>query len=173
MGSDSTARAAPGWHHYGDVDLGRRCLWVGKVTVENEDEVWSLLDLVVCLVIDDETLRRRLSTRTTNQFGKHPDELQAGVGWNRNAEARYRGFGARIVDATQRLELVISELLLIAGAASLAPLHNATVRAHWVHAGGRRVRPSARLRPLKLWVRPWPLRGPKRVVGGKTSPRFG
>jgi AAA domain len=84
-------------------------------TVENEDEVWSLFDLVVCLVIDDETLRRRLGTRTTNQFGKHPDELQAALGWNRGAEARYRGFGARIVDATQRLELVISELLLLAG----------------------------------------------------------
>jgi hypothetical protein len=58
---------------------------------------------------------------TTNQFGKHPGELQATVGWNRGAEARYRAFGARIVDATQRLELVISELLLLAGDGSGCP----------------------------------------------------
>jgi AAA domain-containing protein len=90
-------------------------------TVENEDEVWSLFDMVVCLVIDDETLRRRLSTRTTNQFGKHPDELQAALGWNQGAEARYRGCGAQIVDATQPLELVISELLVRADNGSRAP----------------------------------------------------
>jgi len=28
---------------------------------------------VVCLVVDEGTLRDRLATRTTNQFGKHPE----------------------------------------------------------------------------------------------------
>jgi hypothetical protein len=46
------------------------------------DMLWDLFDLVVCLVADDETLRRRLQARTTNAFGKHPEELAATLRWN-------------------------------------------------------------------------------------------
>src|SRR5204862_4497465 len=35
-------------------------------SVENEVEVWDRFDRVACLVIDDDTLRHRLATRTTN-----------------------------------------------------------------------------------------------------------
>ena len=80
-------------------------------TVENEDEVWRLFDLVACLVIDDDTLRQRLATRTTNPFGKHPAELEAALSWNRDAETRYRAFGARIINATDPVEAVADELL--------------------------------------------------------------
>jgi len=41
-------------------------------SAENEANVRDLFDLVVCLVVDDETLRDRLLTRTSNAFGKHP-----------------------------------------------------------------------------------------------------
>lgn len=99
----------------------RRAFLFGSV--ENEDEVWPLFDRVVCLVIDDATLRHRLTTRTTNPFGKHPDELQAALGWNQDAEARYRGFRARMIDATQPLEDVISELLTGAGDENGSPSH--------------------------------------------------
>ena len=49
-------------------------------SVENEVDVWDLFDLVVCLVADNDTIRERLQTRTTNSFGKHPDELAAALG---------------------------------------------------------------------------------------------
>lgn len=66
--------------------------------VENEADVWDLFDLVICLAVDDETLRRRLSTRTTNTFGKHPDELAMVLRGNEAAESTYRRFGATIID---------------------------------------------------------------------------
>ena len=62
-------------------------------TVENEADAWDLFDHVVCLVIDDETLRYRLATRTTNAFGKDPVELAIAVAANRGAAARHRQRG--------------------------------------------------------------------------------
>lgn len=75
--------------------------------VENEDEVRDLFDLVVCLVIDDATLRERLATRTTNSFGKHPEELAASLWHNARMETRYRGLGAVVVDGTLPLDEVV------------------------------------------------------------------
>ncbi|MET9225107.1 AAA family ATPase [Lentzea sp. NPDC003310] len=75
--------------------------------VENEAEVVDLFELVVCLVIDDETVRRRLATRIGNSFGKHPEELAASLWHNARIEERYRAMGAVIVDGTLPLEDVV------------------------------------------------------------------
>jgi hypothetical protein len=66
--------------------------------VENEEEVWDLFDFVVCLVADNETLRDRLDSRTTNAFGKNPEELAAVLEANDEMESAYRRSGATIVD---------------------------------------------------------------------------
>lgn len=58
-------------------------------SVENEIDVWELFDLVVCVVVDNETLRHRLATRTSNSFGKHPEELAAALDHNGRAESHY------------------------------------------------------------------------------------
>lgn len=68
-------------------------------SVENESDVRDLFDLVVCLVIDNRTLRDRLRSRTTNAFGQHPEELAAALGFNDTAESTYRRLGATIIDA--------------------------------------------------------------------------
>jgi hypothetical protein len=70
-------------------------------SAENEVAVWDLFDHMVCLVAHNETLRDRLGTRTTNAFGKHPEELAAALGWNDDVESMYRQLGATIIDATQ------------------------------------------------------------------------
>lgn len=70
-------------------------------SVENEVDVWDLFDLVICLVADNEILRDRLQIRTTNAFGKHPDQLAAALAWNKSAEPTYRCFGAMLIDGTQ------------------------------------------------------------------------
>jgi hypothetical protein len=70
-------------------------------SAENEVTVWDLFDHMVCLVADNETLGDRLGTRTTNAFGKHPEELAAALGWNDDVEPTYRRQGATIVDGTQ------------------------------------------------------------------------
>ena len=75
--------------------------------VENEDEVRDLFDVIVCLVIDDETLKERLATRTSNSFGKHSEELAASLWHNERSEARYRDLGAVVVDGTLPLEEVV------------------------------------------------------------------
>lgn len=83
-------------------------------SAENEVEVWDLFDLVICLVIDDQTLRDRLRNRTTNAFGKRPEELAAALQWNPGNEASYRRFGAVIIDATRPAADVTSAILAAA-----------------------------------------------------------
>ncbi|MBS2548103.1 hypothetical protein KGQ19_14645 [Catenulispora sp. NL8] len=92
-------------------------------TVENEVQVWDLFDVVVCLVVDDQTLRHRLLTRTTNAFGKHPEELAATLGYNENMESTYRGFGALVLDGTRPVAQ-IADAILAAGREAL-PAHPA------------------------------------------------
>lgn len=88
-------------------------------SVENEVDVWDLFDLVVCLVADNETIRHRLLARTTNAFGKHPEQLAATLGWNDAAEAMYRRLGATIIDG----RLPPSEIadVILAAAPGIAP----------------------------------------------------
>lgn len=88
-------------------------------TVDNELDVWDLFDRVVCLVIDEGTLRRRLETRTTNDFGKAPHELKAILGWHNAHEDNYRRFGAVLVDATQPVNEVAAAVVAAAEQAEL------------------------------------------------------
>jgi dephospho-CoA kinase len=80
-------------------------------SVENEDEVWDLFDTVVCLVLDESTLRERIAARTTNEFGKRPEELEAILKWNPTMETSYRGLGALVVDANQPLADIVDQIL--------------------------------------------------------------
>jgi len=89
-------------------------------SVENEAEVWDLLGVVVCLVADNETLRERLQARTSNAFGKHPEELAAALAWNNSAESTYRRLGATIIDG-RRPPAEVADAILRA-AAKTAPI---------------------------------------------------
>jgi hypothetical protein len=79
--------------------------------VENEAEVWELFGRVACLVVDDRTIRHRLAIRTTNPFGKHPEDLARVLQWNRSVEASYRERGATIIDGTRPLAEVVEAVL--------------------------------------------------------------
>jgi hypothetical protein len=83
-------------------------------SVENDAEVWDLFDLVICLVVDSETLRTRLQTRTTNAFGRQPEQMEAALRWNDGAGSAYRGFGATIIDASQPVADVVVAVLAAA-----------------------------------------------------------
>lgn len=80
----------------------------------DEAGCWDLLDLVVCLVVDTETLRHRLMTRDGNDYGKADHELQGILTANATWEESYRGFGATLVDATRPVDDVVTEILTIA-----------------------------------------------------------
>jgi dephospho-CoA kinase len=83
-------------------------------SAENEEEVLDLFDLVVCLIIDNETLLNRLQARTTNAFGQHPEELAAALQWNDGEEATYRALGATIIDGSQPVADIAATILATA-----------------------------------------------------------
>lgn len=90
-------------------------------TAANEAEVWDLFSKVVYLLIDEATLRYRLSNRTDNPFGKELRELEAILGWLRNAEADYTRFGAKIIDASRPLKQVVDEILSLVYDGNIPP----------------------------------------------------
>lgn len=89
-----------GYNHWVDRASGQVVAEFLCGSVENEVDVRDLFDRVVCLVADNATLRDRLVSRTTNKFGKHPEELAAALAWNSTVETRYRRLGATIIDGT-------------------------------------------------------------------------
>ncbi|MER8010356.1 AAA family ATPase [Streptomyces sp. NPDC094149] len=80
-------------------------------SAENETDVRDLFDLIVCLVIDEDTLRHRLATRTTNPFGQHPEELAAALMWNPRMQALYESHGAAIIDASKPVPEVADSII--------------------------------------------------------------
>lgn len=80
-------------------------------SAENEADVLDLFDMTVCLLIDEDTLRHRLATRTTNTFGRHPEELAAALKWNPLMRSLYEGRGATVVDASRPLPEVVGSVI--------------------------------------------------------------
>ncbi|MEU9918889.1 AAA family ATPase [Streptomyces sp. NPDC051001] len=80
-------------------------------SAENEARVLDLFDVTVCLVIDEDTLRHRLATRTTNSFGQHPEELAAALKWNPRMRSIYESRGATIIDASKPLTEVVDSVI--------------------------------------------------------------
>lgn len=87
-------------------------------SAENEDDVLDLFDHVVCVVVDSDTLRDRLLTRTNNSFGRHPEELAAAMECNDATESTYRNLGATIIDGRRPLAEVADAVLAAAGCMS-------------------------------------------------------
>ena len=77
----------------------------------NGHEVWHLYSLVVFLSIDEATIRHRIASRTTNDFGKTANELDAILVWHDVAEQQHREAGAVVVDATMPLDQVVDAVL--------------------------------------------------------------
>jgi len=91
--------------------------------VENEAEVLALADVVVCLVADADTLRRRLADRQTNDFGKAPGDVDAVISWLGVFEARHEAIGATMIDATLPLPEVVDAVLAAASEVPQRRLH--------------------------------------------------
>ena len=80
----------------------------------NEREVWHCFSLTICLAVDEQTLRHRLATRTSNDFGKSPHELASILQWHELGMDRYRELGALIIDATRPLTSVVDDVIHLA-----------------------------------------------------------
>lgn len=77
----------------------------------NDLELAEYYDRVICLVIDEETMKHRVAHRDTNTFGKSPDELDLMLYWRGKMLERYEKFGATMIDATQPLETVVNRVM--------------------------------------------------------------
>ena len=82
----------------------------------NEPDLWPLFSTSIYLEVDDDTLRHRLTTRTSNDFGKVPGEFDAILAWNQILPELHRESGSEFVDSTRPLEQVVDEVLRIATA---------------------------------------------------------
>ena len=72
---------------------------------------WDMFKKVFALVLDNETLKHRLKTRTTNDWGKLPHEFEETLYWNKTAKEDYKKLGAEIIDATKPVNQVVDEIL--------------------------------------------------------------
>lgn len=80
-------------------------------SASGEDKVWHLFDKVIALIIDEDTLRHRLATRTNNQFGKAPEELAIELRLHETYEDTMKKRGALMIDATRPLAEVVDEIV--------------------------------------------------------------
>lgn len=80
-------------------------------SIVNMDEISDLLRIVFALVADNDTIKHRLLTRTSNDWGKNPHELQLALYWNEKAIATHTKKGHTIIDATQPTEKIVDEIL--------------------------------------------------------------
>ena len=83
----------------------------------NRDRFLPYFTKVFNLRIDDDTMRRRLQERTSNDFGKQPEEVELMLRLNRSDEKPARAID---VDATRPLDQVVDELLRLANCKTMA-----------------------------------------------------
>jgi adenylate kinase family enzyme len=77
----------------------------------NEETVWDLYTKVICLNIDESTLRDRITSRTTNNFGKEPYEFEMLLKWHKSYLGEYLKKGALVVNANRPLDNVVDDIL--------------------------------------------------------------
>jgi shikimate kinase len=77
----------------------------------HEFHFWELLDRVLYLLVDDDTLRHRLTTRIDNGYGKTTDELAGILDANQTFVTLYRDHGAVIIDATRPIDDVVRDVI--------------------------------------------------------------
>lgn len=68
-------------------------------------------DVVICLVIDEATMIKRVTNRTNNRYGQSPDQLAIMRKWHRPTIEKYKHYGATMIDASQPLTTVVGEIL--------------------------------------------------------------
>jgi uridine kinase len=77
----------------------------------NQEKISEIFDKRFTLVVDSQTLKHRLLTRTNNDYGKHPDELAEQLELNATFADYARSIGSIVVDATRPVGAVVDEIL--------------------------------------------------------------
>lgn len=77
----------------------------------NYEALSDLFQGVFALHIDDKTLEHRLRTRTNNNWGKQAHELQQSLDEHQGMRERHQQQGYVMIDASQPLDAVVSEII--------------------------------------------------------------
>jgi dephospho-CoA kinase len=81
----------------------------------NQGQVYPRFDRMVLLTAPTETIVERLSTRTTNDFGKNPHELANTLAIIAEIEPLLRRSADLVIDTTAPLDEVVRQVLSAAG----------------------------------------------------------
>jgi dephospho-CoA kinase len=79
----------------------------------NNDAMRHYFDRVFCLMLDADTLTSRILTRTDNDFGKAPDELESVLSWHHSFEASNEASGSVMVDASQSVDKIVDHIVKV------------------------------------------------------------
>ena len=121
---------APGWSEFGpDGDWVWRADRVQRLLAaeerdllfvsgcaENQVRFHPQFDQIILLSAPADLLVERLTTRTNNDYGKHPDELAAVLGYLETVEPRLRRVAGHEIDTRAPLEEVVAAVLRLVGA---------------------------------------------------------
>lgn len=84
----------------------------------NKEAVRELCDRVIWLVVDEATIRQRVTIPREHDFGTRPHELEAAIQKNTQDEEDYRQYGAILIDARKPINDVVDDVIRIGTALS-------------------------------------------------------
>jgi shikimate kinase len=119
----------PGWSEYApDGDWIWREDRIGDALAHEEGEVlfvsgcatnqvafYPQFDAIVLLSAPAQVLIERLTTRTNNPYGKHPDELAEVLGYLETVEPRLRRSATHEIDTRAPLDEIVAAVLRLSG----------------------------------------------------------
>ena len=79
---------------------------------DNATKLVGLFKAVFALTVDEATLIHRLETRTNNEWGKQPHELEQTLSYQDYLNDLYKKMGFIEIDATQPVKTIADNLLL-------------------------------------------------------------
>lgn len=78
---------------------------------ENEEELLDLFDRVFALLVDEETMRHRLATRTNATWGKQPHEIEYSLAFKEKWHPLIKKHGYVTIDATKPTKDIADRIL--------------------------------------------------------------
>ena len=78
---------------------------------ENEDGLWDLFSKIFVLVVDEDTRKHRLATRTNNNWGKLPHEVEYSLAFQKKWNANSKRFPYIRLNSSQPPETLVDQIV--------------------------------------------------------------
>ena len=77
----------------------------------NQEDYLSLFDKIFVLNCKPETIVHRITSRTDNDFGKHPEDMARILGWQKDFTSWMVAKGAEVIDAEKSVDEITDYLI--------------------------------------------------------------